>query len=372
MMVAVALGLANPVPVAAAPPAPDADGTNEPTTSTEAQKAWLDSSEKAALVNDEVLQAQEQQRQARDGADRAARTVGQAEQTAAAAAEESGRAAMEAAELQSQAREFASAAFRGAQLSTVSALLTSDSAYDFLDQAQMLDQVATTTQATLDAAAAAERAAREAEDAAADAAARARAAKRAADAAAAAADRATVEVQHRQAALRDQAAQYRALTRQLTQDERNQAIAAQQRAYEQQAAATAEPAVPAPPPQQQSAGASPAGQVAVAAALSKLGARYVWGASGPNLFDCSGLTSWAWAQAGVSIPRTSRDQSTMTTVPLDQLRPGDLVTYYSPVSHVAMYIGNGKVVQASTESMPVYISSLYGAGPNPTGHRVNG
>jgi len=59
-------------------------------------------------------------------------------------------------------------------------------------------------------------------------------------------------------------------------------------------------------------------------------------------------------------------------VPLDQLRPGDLVTYYSPVSHVAMYIGNGKVVQASTESMPVYISSLYGAGPNPTGHRVNG
>ena len=352
MMVAVALGLANPVPVAAAPPAPDADGTNEPTTSTEAQKAWLDSSEKAALVNDEVLQAQEQQRQARDGADRAARTVGQAEQTAAAAAEESGRAAMEAAELQSQAREFASAAFRGAQLSTVSALLTSDSAYDFLDQAQMLDQVATTTQATLDAAAAAERAA--------------------ADAAAAAADRATVEVQHRQAALRDQAAQYRALTRQLTQDERNQAIAAQQRAYEQQAAATAEPAVPAPPPQQQSAGASPAGQVAVAAALSKLGARYVWGASGPNLFDCSGLTSWAWAQAGVSIPRTSRDQSTMTTVPLDQLRPGDLVTYYSPVSHVAMYIGNGKVVQASTESMPVYISSLYGAGPNPTGHRVNG
>lgn len=371
MLVAIALGLASPVPVAAAPPAPDADGTGEPTTSTEAQKAWLDSSEKAALVNDEVLQAQEQQRQARDGADRAARTVGQADQAAAAAAEESRRAAMEAAELQSQAREFASAAFRGAQLSTVSALLTSDSAYDFLDQAQMIDQVATRTQATLDAAVAAERAAREAEAAAADAAARARAAKRAADDAAAAADRATVEVQHRRAALRDQAAQYRALTRQLTQDERNQAIAAQQRAYEQQAAATAEPAVPAPP-QQQSADASPAGQVAVAAALSKLGARYVWGASGPNQFDCSGLTSWAWAQAGVSIPRTSRDQSTMTPVPLDQLRPGDLVTYYSPVSHVAMYIGNGKVVQASTESMPVYISSLYGAGPNPTGHRVNG
>lgn len=370
MLVAIALGLASPVPVAAAPPAPDADGTGEPTTSTEAQKAWLDSSEKAALVNDEVLQAQEQQRQARHGADRAARTVGQADQAAAAAAEESRRAAMEAAELQSQAREFASAAYRGARLNTVGALLTSDSVYDFLDQVEMIDQVATATQATLDAAASAERTAREAEATAADAAARARAAKRAADDAAAAADRATVEVQRRQSALRDQAARYRALTRQLTRDERNQAIAAQQRAYEQQAAATARPEAPAP--SQQSADASPAGQVAVAAALSKLGARYVWGASGPNQFDCSGLTSWAWAQAGVSIPRTSRDQSTMTAVPLDQLRPGDLVTYYSPVSHVAMYIGNGKVVQASTESMPVYISSLYGAGPNPTGHRVSG
>jgi len=110
----------------------------------------------------------------------------------------------------------------------------------------------------------------------------------------------------------------------------------------------------------------------VAAALSKEGGRYVYGAAGPDAFDCSGLTSWAWAQAGVSIPRTSSGQAGLPSVPLSQLQPGDLVTYYSPVSHVAMYIGNGQVIHASTESRPILITSVTGAGPNPSGHRVSG
>ena len=118
--------------------------------------------------------------------------------------------------------------------------------------------------------------------------------------------------------------------------------------------------------------ASGSAAVAVQAALSKEGARYVYGAAGPNAFDCSGLTSWAWAQAGVSIPRTSGGQAGLPSVPLSQLQPGDLVTYYSPVSHVAMYIGNGQVVHASTESRPVYVTTVSGAGPNATGHRVTG
>ena len=115
---------------------------------------------------------------------------------------------------------------------------------------------------------------------------------------------------------------------------------------------------------------SAAGQSAVQAALSKVGSAYVWGAAGPDAFDCSGLTSWAWRQAGVTIPRTSREQEGLQQVPLDQLQPGDLVTYYSPVSHVAMYIGNGQIVQASTPSKPVFVTDLYRGGPNPTGHRV--
>jgi cell wall-associated NlpC family hydrolase len=120
-----------------------------------------------------------------------------------------------------------------------------------------------------------------------------------------------------------------------------------------------------------SAGRS-AAAVAVAAARSKEGSRYVYGAAGPNAFDCSGLTYWAWARAGVGIPRTSRGQAGLPSVPLRRLRPGDLVTYYSPVHHVAMYIGNRQVIQASTESRPVYITTVNRAGPNPSGHRVRG
>jgi cell wall-associated NlpC family hydrolase len=121
-----------------------------------------------------------------------------------------------------------------------------------------------------------------------------------------------------------------------------------------------------------SAGRSAAARVAAAAARSKEGSPYVYRAAGPNAFDCSGLTYWAWAQAGVRIPRTSRGQAGLPSVPLSQLRPGDLVTYYSPVHHVAMYIGNGRVIHASTESRPVYITTVNRAGPNPSGHRVNG
>ena len=99
---------------------------------------------------------------------------------------------------------------------------------------------------------------------------------------------------------------------------------------------------------------------------------YVYGAAGPSSFDCSGLTSWAWAQAGVSIPRTSGGQAGLPSVPLSELQPGDLVTYYSPVSHVGMYIGNGQIIHASSPARPIYITSVSGGGPSPSGHRVSG
>jgi cell wall-associated NlpC family hydrolase len=73
----------------------------------------------------------------------------------------------------------------------------------------------------------------------------------------------------------------------------------------------------------------------------------------------------------VSLPRTSAGQASLPVVPLDQLRPGDLITYYSPVHHVALYIGNGQIIHASTEGVPVYITSMYRGGPYPVGHRVN-
>lgn len=100
------------------------------------------------------------------------------------------------------------------------------------------------------------------------------------------------------------------------------------------------------------------------AALSKIGVPYVWGAAGPRAFDCSGLVQWAFKRVGISLPRTSAAQSRVgVPVAKGDLRPGDLVFFYSPVTHVAMYIGNGMVVHASEPGQPVKVTSLSHAGP---------
>lgn len=93
--------------------------------------------------------------------------------------------------------------------------------------------------------------------------------------------------------------------------------------------------------------ASSVGQKVVDAVYSKIGAPYGWGAAGPSTFDCSGLTSWAYSQAGKEIPRTSQAQASAgTPVAISDLKPGDIVAYYGGASHVAIYVGNGKIVDA--------------------------
>ncbi|OUD03264.1 NlpC/P60 family protein [Streptomyces swartbergensis] len=100
--------------------------------------------------------------------------------------------------------------------------------------------------------------------------------------------------------------------------------------------------------------ASGRGAAAVAAARSVLGKPYIWGANGPSGFDCSGLTQWSYAQAGVSLPRTSQGQRYAgRQVPLSEARPGDLVVYRSDASHVGMYMGNGQVIHAPYPGAPV-------------------
>jgi cell wall-associated NlpC family hydrolase len=102
-----------------------------------------------------------------------------------------------------------------------------------------------------------------------------------------------------------------------------------------------------------------AAQVAVNTALAQLGKPYRWGATGPGSYDCSGLALAAYRAAGVSLPRSSRAQSTVgRPVPLNALQPGDLLFFYQPVSHVAIYIGNGKMVHASTYGQPVKVTDL--------------
>jgi len=99
---------------------------------------------------------------------------------------------------------------------------------------------------------------------------------------------------------------------------------------------------------------------AVQYALAQVGDAYVYGASGPDAYDCSGLTMMAWAQAGVSLPHSaSGQQGYGTPVSQSDLQPGDLVFYYSPVHHVGMYIGNGKVVHAANPSDGVEISPVF-------------
>ncbi len=102
-----------------------------------------------------------------------------------------------------------------------------------------------------------------------------------------------------------------------------------------------------------------AAQVALDNAMNQVGKPYRWGASGPGSYDCSGLVQYAYRAAGRSLPHSSRLQSTTgTRVPLNALKPGDLLFFYSPVSHVGMYIGNGKMVHASTYGQPVKVTEL--------------
>ena len=100
--------------------------------------------------------------------------------------------------------------------------------------------------------------------------------------------------------------------------------------------------------------------VAIQAALSQLGVPYRYATASPGVsFDCSGLTYYAWAQAGVSLPRTSRMQAdSVPRVPIAAAQPGDLLFYYSPISHVGIYLGNGQLVHAPNSSTHVKVSNV--------------
>ena len=107
---------------------------------------------------------------------------------------------------------------------------------------------------------------------------------------------------------------------------------------------------------------SAAGRAAAAVkfAMAQVGKAYVYGAAGPNAYDCSGLTMRAWGAAGVSLPHSSAaQQGSGVRVSESELRPGDLVFYYSPVSHVGMYIGNGLIVNALNPGSGVRVSGLH-------------
>lgn len=114
---------------------------------------------------------------------------------------------------------------------------------------------------------------------------------------------------------------------------------------------------------------SPADAI-IAAARSRIGDAYAWGGGGPDVFDCSGLVQWSYAQAGISIPRTSQQQAAAgQPVARGRLQPGDIIIYYPDASHCALYSGGGNVIEAATYGIPVQEVPIDAAGPYNTARR---
>jgi cell wall-associated NlpC family hydrolase len=143
---------------------------------------------------------------------------------------------------------------------------------------------------------------------------------------------------------------------QAAQEKARQEAAAQQE--QNSSADTSAPSAPSAPATD--ASYTTKAEKALAFARAQIGKPYVWGATGPGSYDCSGLTQAAWKAAGVDIPRVTYDQvNDGTTVSLSAAQPGDLVFFYDDVSHVGIYIGNGMMIHAPKPGAYVREESIY-------------
>jgi cell wall-associated NlpC family hydrolase len=290
----------------------------DPTTVTDAAQA----AQKVAEAEHQLVVVTEQLNEAKVQLEQQQTAVADAEKAAA-------EAQTQLDSLDGQVRQLARTAYTTEGFSRLDVLLTSDSADEFVHQLGTLDAIAGHTTQQLSEVAEAADTAEQAQDAAA--------------AARAEAQQAVDDIAAQQQELEGDIADYQRQYDRLSAPQQAQVA----RVTGGQEVAAAPSGVIAP---------SGAAQVAVDTALAQVGDAYVYGAGGPDAFDCSGLTQYAYSAAGVSLPHSSRSQSTMgTPVSVDQLQPGDLLFYYSPTSHVAMYIGNGQMVHASTSSKPVMV-----------------
>lgn len=254
---------------------------------------------------------------------------------AAAAKAATAQAALTAFE--PELRAIAQTGFTGSSRSRVAAFLTSTSATDLVQQMTTLDVIADHTETVIAQVAAAQQAAAKA--------------KAEADAAATKATADLAALQGQKKTLQAEAATYQASYDRLTTAQR--------------AAVTT--AIAGPSLTFSAASLPVPGNAAIATiiktALAQLGKPYVYGSAGPNGFDCSGLTMFSFAAAGVALPHSSLAQSQMgVQVARADLQPGDLVFFYSPISHVGLYIGNGLMVHARTFGSPVAVTSVDQAG----------
>ena len=254
-----------------------------------------------------------------------------------AAAAEVAAAEAQLTSLSEQLAEVAVTAYTGTGLSSLQAFMTSSSPEEFLDRVAMLESVAGHHNDILERVTAARAAATDAREAA--------------DRAAADAQQQVDAVAAQQSELEGEIADFKAQYETLSAEDQQEADAAH-----------GGQSLEVPTPGAVVANGE-AAQVAVDTAMAQLGDPYVWAAAGPDSFDCSGLTQYAFAAAGTDLPHSSRIQSSMgQAVARVDLQPGDLVYFYSPVSHIGIYIGGGKMVHASTFGEPVKVGSVDMAG----------
>lgn len=294
-----------------------------PSTASEALAQFQALSAQATALNEQLLNAKtdldaKNADKAKADADFAAANAAKAQ---AAADEEAYRGKVD---------QLTTASYQGASFNKLSALLTGDSADDFLERASALGVLAADNAEALSKLTSATTMAADAETKAVDA------QKRAGDAQAAAQQ------------LTDQ------ITKQKT--DLDAQIEAADEAYDR-LSGTDKNTLAGSQDNSVYVGVAGQGGQAAQAAMTQRGKMYVWGAAGPNNYDCSGLTMWAYAQVGISLPHSSKGQYGYgVAVANGQWKPGDLLFYGSSASsihHVAMYIGDGMLVHASTSGTPV-------------------
>ncbi|MDQ2789230.1 MAG: C40 family peptidase [Actinomycetota bacterium] len=296
-----AFAMADPAP----PPAPDPAGTV-------AQVRAL--SRQAEVITEQWKLAADRLLARRADADRA-----HGDAAAATATADETRAAQSA--FRAQVDRLTSATFEGVRISSLTAMLISDSPQQFMDQMSALDVLAVTNRAAMDKLAAAVSRTEQAKLAATDVETRAAVAEL--DAARIAGDVAQARLE-----MGRQINLVQERLGKLTANERTQYASEGFTDYPIDVAGDT------------------VGVRAVRAALTRQGAPYIWGAEGPNTFDCSGLMMWAYRQAGVNLPRVSFDQVRVGIPVVSGLLPGDLIGLYSPASHIGMYVGNGLYINA--------------------------
>ncbi|MDT7787074.1 MAG: peptidoglycan DL-endopeptidase CwlO [Pseudonocardiales bacterium] len=302
-------------------------------------RAYADLTAQATKLNEEVLRAQEDLVLRRAELERASVDVAAAQQIER-------QAKSDEDDYRGQVDLITQASFEGARFNQLSALLVADSQQDFLNRLEMMRVLASDKADSLARLSGAVEKARQAHQAAENS--RTRAAE-----ATSAAERLKADLDGRGRALQTQIGEVRAALTRLPAPVVNQLR----------------------DPGDRSAVSVPAGTagIALAFALAQRGDGYQYGSTGPDQWDCAGLTMKAYASAGLNIPRTSGGQASVgRVVTRGEVRAGDLIVYYSSRSHVAMAVDNARAVHASTEGQPVKIAPIDAIGPIAVIRRIEG